>query len=63
MSKQTDQSPSPSLFGYSLGRRTLLKGAAGAGAAAAARLVLPGVHTFAQASPATPSATASGAEA
>jgi multiple sugar transport system substrate-binding protein len=33
VARGTDRSPSPSLFGYSLGRRDLLKGAAGAAAA------------------------------
>jgi multiple sugar transport system substrate-binding protein len=52
--RRIDQSPSPSLFGYSLGRRDLMKGAVGA---AALGLALPGASAFAQANPATPSAT------
>jgi multiple sugar transport system substrate-binding protein len=54
VSRRTDRSPSPSQVGYSLGRRDLLKGAAGA---AAVGLALPGASAFAQASPATPTAT------
>ncbi|HYP61556.1 MAG TPA: ABC transporter substrate-binding protein [Thermomicrobiales bacterium] len=54
VNRPTDQSPSPSLFGYSLGRRGFMKGAAGA---AALGLALPRGIASAQASPATPSAT------
>ena len=54
VSRRSDRSPSPSLSGFSIGRRGLLKGAAGA---AALGLVLPGGIARAQASPATPSAT------
>src|SRR5687767_7358569 len=53
-SRRSDRSPSPSLAGYSIGRRGLLKGAAGA---AALGLTLPGASAFAQANPATPTAT------
>ncbi|MDQ2681986.1 MAG: ABC transporter substrate-binding protein [Chloroflexota bacterium] len=44
------RSPSPSQVGFSLGRRGLLKGAAGAAGAAALGLTLPG-SAFAQATP------------
>ena len=53
---RTDRSPSPSLFGYQLGRRGLLKGAG----ATALGLTLPvglGRSASAQASPATPTAS------
>jgi multiple sugar transport system substrate-binding protein len=54
--RPTDRSPSPSLFGYSLGRRDLLKGAAGA--AVLGGLARPGWSAYAQdANPATPTAT------
>ena len=52
--RRFDQSPSPSLFGFSLGRRGFMKGAAGA---AALGLALPHGIASAQASPATPTAT------
>src|SRR4026208_783027 len=52
--RRFDQSPSPSLFGFSLGRRGFMKGAAGA---AAVGLALPRGIASAQASPATPTAT------
>ena len=42
------RSPSPSLAGFSLGRRGLLKGAAGVAGAAALGLTLPGGRTSAQ---------------
>src|SRR5262245_3300405 len=42
------RSPSPSQVGYSLGRRDLLKGAAGVAGAAAAGLMLPGGFAAAQ---------------
>jgi multiple sugar transport system substrate-binding protein len=54
VSRRSDRSPSPSLFGYSLGRRGFMKGAVGA---AAVGLTLPGAHAFAQSNPATPTAT------
>jgi multiple sugar transport system substrate-binding protein len=56
--RSTDRSPSPSLVGFQLGRRGLLKGAAGAaalGLGLPAGLDLRSAH--AQASPATPTAT------
>jgi multiple sugar transport system substrate-binding protein len=48
VNRRTDRSPSPSQFGYSLGRRGFLKGAAGA---AALGLALPQGLAFAQATP------------
>jgi multiple sugar transport system substrate-binding protein len=54
VNRRTDRSPNPSQLGYSLGRRGFLKGAA---SAAALGLALPGAPAYAQASPATPTAT------
>jgi multiple sugar transport system substrate-binding protein len=48
--RRNDRSPSPSVFGYKLGRRGLLKGAAGA---AALSLGLPALKTSAQVNPGT----------
>ena len=54
VNRRIDRSPSPSQFGYSLGRRGFLKGAAGA---AALGFAVPDAPAYAQASPATPTAT------
>jgi multiple sugar transport system substrate-binding protein len=52
MSKQrTDRSPSPSLHGFQIDRRDLIKGSAGVAGAAALGLTLPGTSVFAQATP------------
>jgi len=54
VNRYSDRSPRPSQFGFSLGRRGFLKGAAGA---AALGLSLPTGLAYAQANPATPTAT------
>ena len=54
VSRRTDQSPSPSQVGFSLGRRGFLKGSVGAAALGLAR---PRWSAYAQANPATPTAT------
>src|SRR5687768_6483306 len=51
--RRSDRSPSPSVLGYSLGRRSLLKGAAGGGAALG--LGLPAGRALAQVEPGTAS--------
>ena len=55
VSRNLDRSPSPSLFGFSLGRRGLIKGAAGAAVLGATGIVLPSGQASAQ--PSTPTAT------
>ena len=50
VSRHNDRSPSPSMFGYSVGRRGFLKGAAGA---AALGLGLPSLKASAQVEPGT----------
>src|SRR5215213_1817465 len=53
VSRHNDGSPSPSVLGYSVGRRGLLKGAAGVAGAAALGLSLPAARTSAQVEPGT----------
>lgn len=57
MPARTDRSPSPSVSGFQLDRRGLLKGAAGVAGAGALGLSLPAGFARAQDSPATPTAT------
>ena len=57
MPARNDRSPSPSLSGFQLGRRDILKGTAGVAGAAALGISLPAGFARAQASPATPTAT------
>ena len=57
MPARNDRSPSPSLSGFQLGRRDILKGTAGVAGAGALGISLPTGFARAQESPATPTAT------
>jgi len=55
--KKTDRSPSPSVAGYRLDRRGLIKGAAGVTAAASLGLIVPGGIARAEVDPGTATGT------
>src|SRR5215217_2596735 len=62
VTRNDHRSPSPSLFGYSLGRRDLLKGTAGAAGAVALGLGLPGLSGGTASAQATPTLPAGSGE-